>query len=105
MIETANIKRCSNEGKNTYLSYQALTFILTHKNKIENYINNYTPRQISHYAKIINTKENYIDDFSQIYNIDKELSNNLLLNSKLDELMIVVEVLKRKNIEMAFSKI
>ena len=103
--ETANIKRCSNEGKNTYLSHQALTFILTHKNKIENYINNYTPRQISHYAKIINTKENYIDDFSQIYNIDKELSNNLLLNSKLDELMIVVEVLKRKNIEMAFSKI
>lgn len=103
--KTANIKRNTEDGKQIYLERQAITFVRGYICKIKNYINNYNPRQISHYSKIINTKENYISDFAQFQDIDIETSKYNLEKANLKELINILDKLKAKNINAAFSTI
>jgi hypothetical protein len=103
--KTADIKRNTNDGKQIYLERHAITFVRGYICKIENYINNYNPRQISHYSKIINTKENYISEFAQWEDIDIETSKYNLEKANLKELINISDKLKTKNINAAFSTI
>jgi superfamily II DNA or RNA helicase len=97
--KTANTKRNSEDGKQIYLERQAITFILAHQSKIENYLNNYNVRQISNYSKVINTQENYIKNFSQINNINFNESKDILTKAGLANLVKASKTLQEKNIK------
>ena len=94
-------KRNTEDGKNEYLRRQMLNYVIENKKKLETAIKDFNPKKLK---KINKSKDEYILDFSQVNNIEKEKSEELLMSY--DDFNIMVGLsnkLKDMNIKAAFQ--